>query len=163
MRPASSSTRPIATNWTSWPRRSCARIRTTTSGARARRCCGTISIPGCASASRPADSCGRWRAGSTWTRGSFPPGGDAPAYPPPPTRPPDRDFRSHRARSNCSRLLRRLGQFVRELLHVVDVPQRFHDRSRVDRDAARLGVGVAELPGERLDVDVDNEALVLAV
>src|SRR2546428_10367598 len=66
-------------------------------------------------------------------------------------------------RTPMAPLLRRRGEFVRQLVHVVDVPERLHDRTRVHRHAARLRVGVAELPGERLDVAVEHQADVVAV
>src|SRR5262245_47594650 len=63
----------------------------------------------------------------------------------------------------CRGSLGRPRDLVRERGHAVDVTQRLDDRAGVHRDAARLPVGVAELPGEALDVAVEHEAHVVAV
>ena len=51
----------------------------------------------------------------------------------------------------------RAGQFVRQGIGVIDLMQRFDNRSRVYFDGSCDGVAVQEVPRQRLDVSVEDD------
>jgi hypothetical protein len=49
-------------------------------------------------------------------------------------------------------------KFVRKRARVINLPQRFGDGGRIDRDGSRLFVGVNAIEHERLNIAVENDA-----